>query len=739
MSKTVPKKMSLRTAPAALRMRLIWLLSASFSGSCTPIAPVGDQSPSDAGTTTKPQKLEAATGEVQNAHVREDLCEQEAARSCEGDDPSRQPLLCEDGVWLAQRRCTEDEHCDQADGATQGTCVKIASECIGRLPGSTFCDGTSIRVCSNGASSVVRKCEAEQHCVTKDGQSSCECAPGTIETQEGCAVPATCDTDNGGCDSLTQCSTDGTSRVCSACPDGFSGGDGSHGCTPKLLDLSAHPAALTPALSDLTYTYRAKLPLLRPTLTLTPRVPAGVDIRINGADLDETGSWTSEPFGLGEHTVLLTLAASNGLSQRYELIVERSGVQEAVIQQEHADDYDSFGFSVAVSGDTLVVGATAEDGANGGVDADDTNNAATEAGAAYVFVREGGKWVQQAYLKADAPQSSEFFGASVAIDGDTILVGATRAGDHLTDVTTLRYRQGAVYVFQREGTVWSQRGVLESGRSDVEWFGWTTALTKDTILVGAPHDSEDAEASGAVYVFSRTPPFAPLAKVPSPEPSRGGVFGWSLATDGKTLLVGSPENTLREQGPGMVFEYERVADNWEPREKLVASSRSDGASFGWSVALQGTLAAVGAPHPGAPHGQATGQRPPGDVYLYRRAPDGWAEVKQLQAAVPRDSDYFGIRVALSDRTLFVGACGDSTSDSGFDADLRRGNLRDAGAFYLFTERSQDWWMTNFVKSSNTIRDAQFGDSAALSGDTLVVGAMHDNGPASQSGRVYVFR
>jgi len=256
---------------------------------------------------------------------------------------------------------------------------------------------------------------------------------------------------------------------------------------------------------------------------------------------------------------------------------------------------------------------------------------------------------------------------------------------------------------------------------------------------GAPHDSEDAEAAGAVYVFSRTPPYAAITKIHSPEPSRGGVFGWSIANDGDALLVGSPENTLIAQGPGTVFELARVDGEWQHRNKLVASTPSAGASFGWSVALQGELAAIGAPHPGAPHGQAPGQRPHGDVYLYRRAPEGWSQTKQLQAIVPRDDDYFGIRVALSDGTLFVGACGDSSSESGLDADPQRGNLADAGAFYLFTQRDQDWWLSNFIKPSNTIRDAHFGQSGALSGDSIVVSAMHDKGPATQSGRVYVFR
>lgn len=733
-------------SPLWLRLRLLWA-SAWYLCACTPIEPVAKipGSTAQANLTDDGNLPDAAVGKAVRIESRNAACNEPNARSCEEGNPSRQPLLCKDGAWSAQAHCAEDEHCESSVGASQGKCVKIATECIGRVPGEAFCEGDNVLTCAKGRSMLVESCAPMRRCSSKAGKSTCECAHGTVPLNGSCEVATTCDVARGGCDPLTECTMNGTAtRVCSACPPGYAGADGSFGCTPLLLDLTVEPNTLAPMFSPDKRAYRAQLPLLSPALTVQPSAADGVVVDINGTPVDTSKRWSSEPITFGEHTFPLTLTAQSGLSTRYELTAARSGQQEASLQPNRSDMHDIFGISLALSGDTLVVGAIGEDGAAGGVNGDDSSNTATEAGAAYVFVRNGGRWAQQAYLKAEQPQVGDYFGFSVGVDGDTILVGAARGGDHTTDSRRPGVPElpSLVFVFERQpnGTEWSQTAILSSGTNRPDWFGYSFAFTPDNVFIGAPHDSEHGENSGAVYVVKRDGKWGSRTKLTASEPTAGGALGWAVAADDNRLLVGAPEASLAGEGPGKAFTFTRAGDQWQPEAKLVAATPSPAAGFGWSVALHGDVAAVGAPYPSYPHAQAPGDGPHGEVSVFRHSAGTWNLTKTLQATVPRDDDYFGISVGLSATTLFVGASGDRSSGSGIDPDPHYGDLQESGAFYLYAEHNSEWSLSNFVKASNAKRDALFADRVAISGSTIAVGAMRDNGASTtDSGRVYVFR
>ena len=164
---------------------------------------------------------------------------------------------------------------------------------------------------------------------------------------------------------------------------------------------------------------------------------------------------------------------------------------------------------MAIDGDTIVVGAFAEDGG------------AEDAGAAYVFVREGGTWSEQAYLKASNTGGSDHFGAAVSVSGDTVVVGSYGEDSSSTGVNgpqnELGGNSGAAYVFTRQGGVWTQQAFLKASNTGTgDQFGTAVATSGDTIVVGAPGENsnstgvnghqanEDAGDSGAAYVFTRT-------------------------------------------------------------------------------------------------------------------------------------------------------------------------------------------------------------------------------------------
>jgi trimeric autotransporter adhesin len=205
--------------------------------------------------------------------------------------------------------------------------------------------------------------------------------------------------------------------------------------------------------------------------------------------------------------------------------------QQAYLKASNTGIGDNFGWSVAISGDTVVVGADLEGSNATGVNGNQDDNSALGSGAAYVFVRSGTTWFQQAYLKASNSGALDNFGGFVAISGDTVVVGADNEDSDATGVNGNQFDNsafdaGAAYVFVRTGTTWTQQAYLKASNTGIgDNFGWSVAISGDTVVVGAEQEDSNATGvngnqadnsaldAGAAYVFVR-PPAAP------PGPSR---------------------------------------------------------------------------------------------------------------------------------------------------------------------------------------------------------------------------
>ncbi len=207
---------------------------------------------------------------------------------------------------------------------------------------------------------------------------------------------------------------------------------------------------------------------------------------------------------------------------RYPLTIDPIA-QPAYLKASNTEVSDLFGYSVSISGDTVVVGAHGEDSNATGVNGDQSNNQAHGSGAAYVFVRNGDTWIQQAYLKASNTDASDGFGAKVAISGDTVVIGAASEASGATGVNGNQNGNGtpyagAAYVFQRNGTSWSQETYLKASNSDTDDRFVPVAVCGETLVVGAYRegsastgvngDQNDNSAwqAGAAYVFDLDAP-----------------------------------------------------------------------------------------------------------------------------------------------------------------------------------------------------------------------------------------
>jgi hypothetical protein len=232
--------------------------------------------------------------------------------------------------------------------------------------------------------------------------------------------------------------------------------------------------------------------------------------------------------------------------------------QQAYLKASNTAASDHFGCSVAVSGDTLVIGACNEDSNAIGIDGNQTNTNATDSGAVYVFVRSGTNWSQQAYLKASNTGPGDEFGWFVAISGDTIVVAAPFEDSNTIGVNGNQSNNnatdsGAVYVFVRSGTNWSQQAYLKASNTGAsDYFGWSVAVSGDTVVVGASGEDSNARGvncnqsnnnlsfAGAAYIFVRSGTnWSQQAYLKASNPDALDNFGASVAVSGDTVVVGA--------------------------------------------------------------------------------------------------------------------------------------------------------------------------------------------------------
>ena len=316
--------------------------------------------------------------------------------------------------------------------------------------------------------------------------------------------------------------------------------------------------------------------------------------------------------------------------------------EQAKLLASDGTTFDRFGFSVAISGDTAVVGAIGED--------DVGNNS----GAVYVFTRSGTTWTEQARLKNSDVTGDDRFGFSVAISGDTVVVGAEPAD--------------SAYVFTRSGTTWTEQAKLtasdEASSLDPR-FGVSVGVSGDTAVVGAFGDDEVSNNSGAVYVFEKPVSGWTTAnetvKLKPFDASAGDILGISVAISGDTIVAGATGDDDKGSSSGSAYVFTRSGTTWTLQAKLKASDGAAGDLLGDKVAISGDTAVVGARFDDNDAGTDSGS-----AYVFTRSGTTWTEQAKLTASDAAAGDDFGFSVAISGGTAVVGAQfhDDAGTDSG---------------------------------------------------------------------------
>jgi len=331
-----------------------------------------------------------------------------------------------------------------------------------------------------------------------------------------------------------------------------------------------------------------------------------------------------------------------------------------------------FGYDVALSGDTAVVGARAD----------------SPGGSAYVYLRSGTSWSQQAKLTASA---DETFGTSVAIEADTLLIGA----ENDTDFGLF---SGSAYVFVRSGTSWSQQAKLNALDEGIDdYFGHAVALSGETALVAAINE-------GAAYVFVRSgTSWSQQAKLVA---SDAVPIGDAVSLSGDTAVVGA-----QWTAEGAAYVFVRSGTSWSEQAKLTAADGSFSDRFGSDVAVEGDTIVVGAPRDDEPDWVSDN----GSAYVFVRSGTSWTQQAKLAAWDPFEStggDWMGASVALSGDRAIVGASTASVTGAG-------------GAVYVFGRTGTTWTQETIITGSDVGFLDEFGSSVDLEGDRTVVGAYNN--------------
>ncbi|KIG19527.1 Molybdopterin oxidoreductase, iron-sulfur binding subunit [Enhygromyxa salina] len=684
--------------------------------------------------------------------------------NAKADESGTQDDDCGDGVVQA------GEACDQ--GPNNGPGHPCTSQCM-------------LNVCGDGELGPGESCDDGNIVDDDECTNACalaSCGDGIVEPGEAC--------DDGNADQTDACLS---TCVEASCGDGFvwegveTCDDGNMSELDLCTSLCTHSPEVPTLELDFSQVKQFEFswePVLGAEYyQLLERVDVGAEfVQVGGDIVGESVALTVPLHSRVKSSYKLWACNAEGCSESAIVYVAGS-LAEAVgyFKASNSDSDDRFGFSVALSGDgdTLAVGTPYEASGGTGIDGNQADNSASNAGAVYVFARSGTVWSQQAYLKASNSDLDDRFGQSVTLsdDGDTLAVGAYGEDSSATGIDGNQADNsasvaGAVYVFVRSGAVWSQQVYLKASNSDSDdRFGWSVALSGDgdTLAVGAYGEDSSAtgidgnqadnsaSVAGAVYVFVRSGAvWSQQAYLKASNSGSGDYFGRSVALsgDGDTLAVGAYGEDSGATGidgnqadnsassAGAVYVFVRSGAVWSQQAYLKASNSGSGDYFGRSVALSGdgdTLA-VGA------YGEDSGATgidgnqadnsasSAGAVYVFVRSGAVWSQQAYLKASNSGSGDYFGRSVALSGDgdTLAVGAAYEASGATGIDGNEANDSVSYAGAVYVFTRSEAVWSQQAYVKASNSGSGDYFGWSVALSGDggTLAVGAWYEDSSAT---------
>jgi len=397
--------------------------------------------------------------------------------------------------------------------------------------------------------------------------------------------------------------------------------------------------------------------------------------------------------------------SGTGLAFVYNVPATGPRTLEATLNFPDPSNSDLFGWSVAVSGSLVIVGALQGD------------QGATDAGSAHVFDMSGPTPATPTLaLTIPGPNVNDQFGGAVAMQGLRVVVGAPLDDTQATDA-------GSAYAYDLGGATPNLSTVTLNIPSPAigDEFGTSVAVSGTRVVVGAPRDDTGATDAGSAYVFDLggATPTIPVATLRNPSPAAGDLFGFAVGISGTRVVVGAVRDDIGATDAGSAYLYELAsATPTVPVATLNNPAPAGGDNFGSAVAISGTWVVVGAPYDDGGAGNA------GSAYVYYSVGASTALLATIPNPSPALNDYFGWAVAVSGTRIVIGAPSDSTGATS------------AGSAYAYNLTGAPTIPAATLNSSTPFE--RFGSAVAVSGDHVVVGAPSNTGGAAGAGRARVY-
>ena len=343
---------------------------------------------------------------------------------------------------------------------------------------------------------------------------------------------------------------------------------------------------------------------------------------------------------------------------------------------------------------------------------DDNGN---NSGAAYIFRYLGASWIEEAELLSKDGANEDRFGESVGISGHAAIVGANGDDDNGPE-------SGSAYIFRFDGRVWIQEAKLvPSDGSQADEFGKAVAIFGDLAIVGAYRADEAGVDSGAAYIFRRTESvWEQEIKLLASDGETQDRFGWSVALSGNVALIGARRHDDNGVESGAAYVFRFNGSTWIEEQKLLASDGDILDDFGFSVSLSENVAVIGA------RGDEDNGFESGSAYVFRFMDSVWTEEQKLLAKDGEPEDKFGHSVAVSGDVAVIGARWDDD------------NGTDSGSAYVFSFNGDGWSQEVKLAGSDGAAGDAFGVFVGVHNGIAGVGAPEEDDPGGKSGALYVF-
>jgi len=381
---------------------------------------------------------------------------------------------------------------------------------------------------------------------------------------------------------------------------------------------------------------------------------------------------------------------------------------------------DYFGYSVSISEDIVIVGAFKEDAVG------------FDTGAAYIFSRDQGginNWGEIKKLIASDAQEYEYFGCSVSISGNIVIIGAWEEDSGGLNA-------GAAYIFSRDqGGInnWGEvKKLMANDSQSGDWFGFSVSISGDIGIVGAFYEDSGASDAGVAYIFSKDQGginnWGQVKKLIASDIEQSDRFGYSVSISGDTLIIGAhyQDSGAPDGGAAYIFSKDQGGiNNWGQVKKLIASDSQSSDHFGYSVSILGDVCIIGAV------GEDSGGPRAGAAYIFSRDQEGinnWGQVKKLIASDSQSFDKFGYSVSISGDISIIGAYGVSGGSN-------------AGAAYIFSKDHggiNNWGEIKKLIASDSQSSDRFGQSVSISGNVGISGAYYEDSVGIDAGAAYIF-